>query len=132
MLKEYLACLVSGLLLIAAVSQPAAAQHEGKQAATVETIQIQVAKLGVGEKAKATVTLKDGTKRKGYISQAGEDDFVLRDWKTDAPTTVRYTDVARVEANKGHSTARNIAIGVGVGVGAVLGVLAILIASLDD
>lgn len=132
MLKKYLSCLVSGLLLVAAVSQPAAAQQEGKQATTVETIQIKVAKLGVGEKAKATVTLKDGTKRKGYISQAGEDDFVLRDRKTDAPTTVRYTDVARVEANKGHSTARNIAIGVGVGVGAVLGVLAILIASLDD
>lgn len=132
MLKKYLSCLVSGLLLVAVVSEPAVAHQEGKQAATVETIQIKVAKLGVGEKAKATVTLKDGTKRKGYISQAGEDDFVLRDRKTDAPTTVRYTDVARVEANKGHSTARNIAIGVSVGVGAVLGVLALLIANLDD
>lgn len=129
MLKKYLSCLVSGLLLVAAV-QPAAAQ-EGKQTAAVETIQIKVAKLGVGEKAKATVTLKDGTKRKGYISQAGDDDFVLRDRKTDAPTTLRYADVARVEANKGHSTARNIAIGVSVGVGAVLGVLFLLIAHLD-
>ena len=129
MLKKYLSCLVSGLLLVAAV-QPTAAQ-EGKQTAAVETIQIKVAKLGVGEKAKATVTLKDGTKRKGYISQAGDDDFMLRDRKTDAPTTLRYADVARVEANKGDSTARNIAIGVSVGVGAVLGVLFLLIAHLD-
>jgi len=34
-----------------------------------------VAKIGVGEKAKATVILKDGTKKKDYIGQAGDDDF---------------------------------------------------------
>ena len=62
---------------------------------------------------------------KGYVAQAGEDDFVMRDRKTDAPTTIRYDEVLKVEDNKGHSTARNIGIGVAVGVGAVLAVIGI-------
>lgn len=109
----------------------AVAQKHDAQTAPVEKAKIKIAKLGTGEKAKATVYLKDGTKVKGYIAQAGNDDFVLRDRKTDAPTTIRYNDVAKVESNRGHSTARNIAIGVGIGVGALLAVLAIAISSLD-
>jgi hypothetical protein len=97
----------------------------------VEQIKIKVAKLGVGEKAKATVFLRDGRKIKGYIAQAGEEDFVVRDRRTDAASTVRYLDVTKVDSNRGHSTARNIAIGVGIGVGAFLAILAITIAHLD-
>ncbi len=93
----------------------------------MEAVKSRVARLGVGAKAKATIRLKNGTKVKGYIAQADEEDFVIRDRKTDAPTTIRYADVLKVEDNKGHSTARNIAIGVAVGVGAVLAVIGILI-----
>ena len=85
----------------------------------------------MGEKAKATVKLKDGTKTKGYVGQAGENNFVIRDRKTNAPTTIRYADVAKVEANRGHSTARNIAIGVGIGAGALLAIIAIVLSHLD-
>lgn len=131
-MKTYLTCLLASVILLASVSLPVVAQQGDVQATTVEKVKIKIAKLGVGAKAKATVILKDGTKTKGYIAQAGNDDFVLRDRKTDAPTTIRYTDVAKVESNRGHSTARNIAIGVTVGVGAVLAVLGILIAGLDD
>jgi hypothetical protein len=102
-----------------------------KQVPTVEAVKSRVARLGVGSKAKATARLKNGTKVKGYIAQANEDDFVIRDRKTDAPTTIRYEDVLKVEDNKGHSTARNIAIGVAVGVGAVLAIIGITIAHLD-
>jgi len=129
MMKTYLTCLVASVLLLATISLPVAAQQANVQ--TVEAIKIKVAKLGVGEKAKAKVTLKDGTKSKGYIAQAGDDDFVLRDRKTDAPTTIRYTDVARVESNKGHSTARNLGIGIGIGAGAFLAIVLISIAHLD-
>jgi hypothetical protein len=98
---------------------------------TVENIKSKVAKLGVGEKAKATVFLKNGTKLKGYIARAGDSDFVLRDRKTDTPSTISYDDVARIDSNKGHSTARNIGIGVGIGAGALLAIILITIASLD-
>ena len=123
--------LISLLVLLFTFAQPLAAQDKS-QAMSLEQVKIKIAKLGLGEKAKATIYRKDGVKTKGYIAQAGDDDFVLRDRKTNAPTTVRYTDVARVEANRGHSTARNIAIGVGIGVGALVLALAIAFTHLDD
>jgi hypothetical protein len=129
-MKKYLLCVLAGLC-IATHSLPIAGQQANVEGTAVEKVKAKVAKLGVGEKAKATVILKDGTKRKGYIGQAGSDDFVLRDRKTDVPTTIRYSDVAKVESNKGHSTARNIAIGVGIGVGAFLAIIAITLAHLD-
>jgi len=152
MLKINLCCLLSCLLLLATITKPVTAQQTDQpaapvelaaatkptgnrqadqQAALVEKVKVKIAKLGVGAKAKATIRLKDGSKTKGYIAQAGENDFVIRDRKTDAPTTIRYADVAKVEENQGHSTARNIAIGVGIGVGALLLAIAISIAHLD-
>jgi hypothetical protein len=151
MLRINLCCVLSCLLLLGTIAKPLAAQQvaespaageqgaAGKpadkpanpQTATVEKVKIKIAKLGVGSKAKATIRLTDGSKTKGYIAQAGEDSFVIRDRKTDVPTTIRYVDVAKVEENRGHSTARNIAIGVGIGVGALLLAIAISIAHLD-
>jgi hypothetical protein len=90
-----------------------------------------MAKLGVGEKARATVKLKDGTKIKGYIAEARDSEFVIRDRQTNESRTVSYQDVVKVEKSGGHSTARNIAIGVGIGVGAVLLILAAIISHLD-
>ena len=132
MLKTHLSWLISILLLLGLASQPVgAAPQRDQQAATIETTKSEVAKLGVGEKAKATIRLKDGTKAKGYVARAGEDDFVVRDRKTDVPTTIRYADVARVERNRGHSTAKHVAIGVTIGVGAVIATLLIIFAHLD-
>ena len=129
-MKTYLTCLLASVLFIASISMPVTAQQPNSNG--IEKIKAKVAKLGVGEKAKATVILRDGTKKKGYIGQAGDDDFVLRDRKTDSPTTIRYSEVTKVESNKGHSTARNLAIGIGIGAGAFLAVIAIVFASLND
>lgn len=131
-MKRYLTLLIASALVLASISLPVAAKQGDTQATTVEKVRIKIAKLGIGEKAKATVFLKDGTKKKGYLAQAGDDDFVLRDRQTDAPTTIRYADVAKVDSNRGHSTARNLGIGIAVGAGVVLTVIAVLIASLDD
>ena len=130
-MKKYLTCLLAGLLLLPTLALPVAAKQGDKPTATVESIKIKIAKLGVGEKAKATVFLEDGTKTKGYIAQAGNDDFLLRDRKTDAPSTIRYADVAKVESNRGHSTARNLGIGIAIGAGALLITIFAVIAHLD-
>ena len=130
-MRPYLTCLLASLLLLTAIPQPVAAKQGDTQATTVEKIKAKVAKLGVGEKAKATVFLKNGAKAKGYIAQAGDDEFVLRDRKTDAPTTFRYSDVGKVESNRGHSTARNLGIGIGIGAGALLLTILAVIAHLD-
>jgi hypothetical protein len=138
MLKTHLSrskLVVSLLVLLCTFAQPLAAQQgarqENRQAMTIEQVKIKIAKLGVGDKAKATVRTKDGAKTKGYIAQTGDSEFVLRDRKTNAATTIRYEDVAKVEANRGHSTARNIAIGIGIGVGAFVAIILITIAHLD-
>jgi len=130
-MRTYLICLLASVLFITSISMPVAAQQSSSEGATLQKVKAKVAKIGIGEKAKATVILKDGTKNKGYIGQAGSDDFVLRDRKTDVPTTIRYSDVSKVESNRGHSTARNLGIGIAIGAGAFLAILLISIAHLD-
>jgi hypothetical protein len=132
MMRKTLSCLLS-LLLLLAVCQIAGAQSQiGNQVTSVEQIKIGVAKLGVGEKARGTVTLNSGAKIKGYVAQAGDEDFVIRDRKTNAPTTIRYADVGKVQADKGHSKAKHLGIGIGIGVGAFLAVLLIAFSRLND
>ena len=133
MLKTYLTCLISGLLLLGPAARlTAAGQPKDTQATTVEDVKTKVNKLGVGAKAKATITLKNGTKTKGYVASAGDDDFVIRDRKTDVATTIRYADVAKVDSDRGHSTAKHLGIGLGIGAAITVGVLFLIIASLDD
>ena len=124
--------LISGLLLFGPALQTARARQQKDQpTSTVDQIKIQVAKMGVGDKARATITTKDGAKVKGYVFRSGDDDFVMRDRKTDAPTTIRYADVTKIERNQGHSMARNVLIGVGIGAGALLAAIFIVIARAD-
>ena len=129
MLKTYLSYFFSGLLLLGPAAQLAAAgQQKDKQTATVEDVKIKVGKLGLGEKARATVTLKNGTKTKGYVARTGEDDFVMRDRKTDDATTIRYADVANMDGHKGHSTAKVVGISAGVGAGVFITLILVLFA----
>jgi hypothetical protein len=130
-MRTYLICSLATVLFVASLTLPVVAQQSNSEGTILDKVKAKVAKLGTGEKAKATLILKDGTKLKGYIGQAGSDDLVLRDRKTDSPTTIRYSDVAKVESNKGHSTARNLGLGIGIGAGAFLGILLITIAHLD-
>src|ERR1044072_3012674 len=96
MLRKYSSWLLAVLFLIVPVSRVAAqaSQMTGAQA------KIEVAQLGLGEKARATITLQNGTKVKGYVSRADENDFVIRDRKTGTPTTISYADVAKVQKNR--------------------------------
>jgi len=130
-LRIDLCCMVLSMVLVGTLWNPIMAQQPDKQPLRIEKVKVDVGRLGVGEKAKAKITLKNGTKVKGYISEVREENFVLRDQKTDAPTTIAYTEVVKVERNRGHSTARNIAIGIGIGVGAFLAIVAITLAHLD-
>lgn len=132
MLKKYLSWLMALLLVLGLAPLAFAGPQGDKQAAAVEKIRSKVEKLGVGEKAKATAFLKDGKKVKGYIARASADDFVIRDRNTDAATTIRYEDVAKLESNRGHSTAKHLGLGIGIGAGAFIGILLIIFASLDD
>ena len=84
-----------------------------------DKVKASVTRRGTGPKAKVTVKLKDSTKLKGYISQAGNDTFTLADAKTGQLRTLNYHDVAEVKKQGGLSLAAKIGIGVGAGVGAL-------------
>ena len=103
------------LILTPAVQTFAAGQNSDKAASKIEKAKRNVAKLGVGSKAKATITLNDGSKVKGYVYSAGDEDFVIHHRKTDAPTTIKYADVKSVNDERGHRNAKLAALFVGIG-----------------
>jgi hypothetical protein len=121
--------LLAALLLLAPATQIfGAGEKTNPQPAAIEKIKIKVAKLGVGDKARATIKLNDGTRVKGYVHSTSDDDFVIREKNTNTSTTIRYADVKSVDDNRGHSMARNIFIGVGIGAAVVLGSIYLAIA----
>ena len=105
---------LSGLMALLLILLPIA--HVAAQTQTnIERMRKNVTRLGVGANAKATITRTDGSRVKGYIYSVADEEFVIRDRKTDAPTTVRYADVANVDDNRGHSTAKLTVLFVGIG-----------------
>jgi len=98
-----------------------AATKAEKEAKQIEKIKQKVRKVGTDEYARITVGLKNQSKElKGYVSEIGEDGFVVMNSKTKVATALAYRDVAYIRG-KGLPT---IAI-VGITVGAVLGALLI-------
>jgi len=83
------------------------------QLKNLSKVRSQILKLGVGEEAKLEVKLKDKTKLKGHISEAGENHFVLVETGTNRAITVPYD---QVQQGKGQnlSTGAKILIVVGV------------------
>lgn len=81
---------------------------------------------GTGEKARVNVGMLNGTKVKGFISQAGDDSFTLTDSKTKQTSTLAYGDVTQVKG-AGLSKGAKILIGVGVGVAVTAVVLAVAV-----
>ena len=111
---------ICALLSLFLILSPAAKVFAGQKTDSIEHARRSVAKLGVGSKATATITLNNGTKVKGYVYSAGDEDFVMHDRKTDAPTTVRYADVKSVDDNRGHRNAKLAALFVGIGAAVTL------------
>ncbi len=124
MLKKSLSVALLGLTLLFTNLQLINAQtNPGNNAATVEKIKANVTKRGTGEKARVNVKMVNGTKMKGFISQAGEDSFTLTDSKTKQTSTLAYSDVAQVKGT-GLSTTSKILIVVGIGVAITVVVIA--------
>ena len=102
---------------------------EQKQAAKVKA---EVARLGVGEKSRVRVKLRNKLEFKGHITQIEENRFQLQidpywldaDTSKDRLVEIHYADVAKIRGPRSH--AANIAIGVGVVAGLVALVAAIL------
>jgi hypothetical protein len=108
------------LLLHAVNAMPVVAVAKTVQGdSRVEKVKADVARRGTGEKARVTVKLQDGSKLKGYISQAEDDSFTLTDSKTGQNRTLAYRDVAQVKKQGGLSVGAKLGIGLGIAVGAL-------------
>ena len=113
--------LIGALFLLFPGHLPARSQKD--DALSVEKIKTKITRLGIGEKARAEIKLRNGQKIKGYVSNAGEKDFALTDSKSGQTTTIAYADVVEVK-KPGMSKRTKILIGVGIGVVATAAILA--------
>jgi len=116
MLKKILSLALAGAFVAAASAQPASAATLGraeKEAQFAEKVKAGIAQLGTGTEARVEVKLRDKTKLKGYVGEAGAEQFTVVDAKTGAATVVAYPQVQQVKGNN-LSKGAKIAIGVGV------------------
>jgi hypothetical protein len=129
MLRKSLAMLLAALLFqMLCVESASAKTDEEKRAQLAEKVKSGILKLGVGRDSRVEVKMYDRTKLAGYVSEVKADSFAITDPKTEAATSVAYTDVSGV---KGHnlSTGAKIGIGIGIGVALVFIVLGIMSAT---
>ena len=111
---------------------PARAQSSAeKQAEELSKIRSKVAKRGVGPNAKVKITLVDGTKLQGYVSEARADGFTVTDAKTGGSVVVEYSQVKQLKG-EGLSKGAKIALGVGIAVVAFTVIIGVVNAALDD
>lgn len=120
MFGKVLSFVLAGLVLNAACARPASAAPEGdKQSRFVQRVKDGVRRLGTGESARVEVKLRDKRKLKGYVSEAGEDDFVLVEEKSGAAVRVAYAQVGQVKG-RNRSSGVELAILAGVMAGIII------------
>jgi len=114
MFKKILSLALVTVLMHTIGAAPAWAGTDAeKEARFAEKVKANIMKLGTGPDARVRVKLRDKTKLEGYISEAGDDSFVVMNTKTGVATTVLYPQVKTVKGNN-LSTGVWIAIGVGI------------------
>ena len=125
MLKKTISLTVA--VLVMNLSIFAFAVPNEKEARFAEKVKSEIAKLGTGTDAKIKIKLKDGTKLKGYISEADNQRFVITDAKTGKQTPVSYPQVQTAKGN-------NVSSGVKIliGVVALVALVIILIAVVNS
>lgn len=70
-----------------------------KEAKNAAKLKARIVKLGTRKDPRVKVTLKDGTKLKGQVSEIGENSFTLTDPETGTSTTVPYANAKQVLGN---------------------------------
>jgi hypothetical protein len=114
MTKKLLASVVAALVfnLVCVISAPAKPSVD-KDAQFTAKVKAEILKLGTGPAARVSLKLRDGTKLKGYVAEAGDERVVVVDGKSGASTEVPYPQVKQAKGNN-LSTGVKIAIVVGI------------------
>jgi len=117
-MKRYLAIILIGLVGLLAPGQTLAQASVKDETNAVEKIKTKITRLGVGEKARAQIKLRNGQKIKGYVSSSNQDNFTFTERGSGKTSTIAYGDVIEVK-KPGLSRGAKIAIAVGIGVAAL-------------
>ncbi len=128
MFRKIVSLMLAVLLFTTAnVNIAYARSNEEKDARLAAKVKEGVSKLGVGKEAQVEVKLRNKTKLKGYISEAGEDSFVVINAKTGESSTVIYPWVRQI---KGNNRSLGIQIAIGVAITAAILVAAYILLTL--
>ncbi|MFN2510612.1 MAG: hypothetical protein ABR568_04120 [Pyrinomonadaceae bacterium] len=118
-MKRLVAIMLMGMLVTMAIGLRPVNAQSFQTAGTDDPVaakgRLDVAKLGVGDKARVEVKLRDNSKVKGYIGEANEDSFTVVDSKNGSDQRIAYADVQKVnKAGGGFSTRSWIILGAAV------------------
>lgn len=102
MLEKGLSLVLSIIMSQVAVQPVVAGWHGGDDATQVARVKADIARRGLGENAFVRVKLRDNNELNGYISEAGEDRFVVTVAENNASTAipVGYNEVTQVKSKR--------------------------------
>lgn len=124
MFKKVLSLTLIALLInVIGVMPVRAGARVVEQTSNIEKVKENIRKLGVGEDARVELKLWDGRKLKGYIREAGVDNFIIADAKTGEVTTVTYAQVRQVKG-RNHLSAAKVGLNLAKGA-AIVGAIAL-------
>lgn len=114
MLKKSIsiAVIIALINLAGAVSAFAGSNSEKERSRAIR-VRESIRKLGMGERAKVKVRLKNKAQIEGYVSDIGEDSFTVVASETGQPAVIEYRQVKKVKGGN-LSTGAKIAIGFGI------------------
>lgn len=101
MIRRTCSIIVACLLTLSATApQTASASSKpDKDARFAHKVKSAIEKLGAGESSQVRLKLRDKTRLTGYVSEIGDETFVVTDLKTAETTTVAYPSVVQVKGN---------------------------------
>jgi hypothetical protein len=103
---------IAVLLMVVLAGETFSATAQTKEERQIAKIKQTVEKYRIDPQSKITAVMKQGRDIKGYVSEVGENSFVVTNPKKGTSITVQYADVSYI--NKPFPLWGKIAIGVGI------------------
>lgn len=100
-----------------------------KKAMLATQVRAGVKQIGTGKSSVVRVVLYDKTKYHGYITEIGEEGFVVADAKTGETAPITYPEVKGIKGNNFSTGAK---IGIGVAIAAVIAIIIAVVANGDN
>lgn len=104
-------------------------KEDAKKAKLSAQVKAGVRQIGMGKSSIVRVVLYDKTKYHGYITEIGDEGFVVADAKTGATAPIAYPEVKGIKGNNFSTGAK---IGIGLSIAAVIALVIAVVANGDD